>query len=75
MQVIRHTYLGDVVFLPTRTYSGPAKSMPTCEKAGASTTRSLGNVAILDPVMLSERPVFAPHQHAVVAGDNGESIL
>ncbi|KRX51390.1 hypothetical protein T12_12850, partial [Trichinella patagoniensis] len=47
MQVIRHTYLGDVVFLPTRTYSGPAKSMPTCEKAGASTTRSLGNVAIL----------------------------
>ncbi|KRZ83393.1 hypothetical protein T08_3873 [Trichinella sp. T8] len=29
LHVIRHTYLGDVVFLVVFTNSGPAKSMPT----------------------------------------------
>ncbi|KRX29581.1 hypothetical protein T09_9064, partial [Trichinella sp. T9] len=35
MHVIRHTYRGIVVFLVPLTNKGPAKSIPTCAKAGA----------------------------------------
>ncbi|KRZ47951.1 hypothetical protein T02_11877 [Trichinella nativa] len=58
MHVIRHTYRGIVVFLVPLTNKGPAKSMPTCAKAGAGVVLASGKSAILGR---GGRPVAQRH--------------
>ncbi|KRY44330.1 hypothetical protein T03_4597 [Trichinella britovi] len=74
MHVIRHTYRGIVVFLVPLTNKGPAKSMPTCAKAGAGVVLASAEAAAPWPNGIGDSHVAPALRDSAPAGSNSVAV-